>query len=640
MGSVGETLKHVIIGTAGHIDHGKSALVYALTGTDPDRLKEEKERGITIDLGFAFLEGPEGLSLGFVDVPGHERFVKNMLAGVGGIDLVMLVVAADESVMPQTREHFEICRLLHVRRGLVVVTKVDLVEPEMRELVALEVKELVSGSFLENAPVLFTSSKTGEGVEALEEQLLRMAAEIESRPATGLLRLPVDRVFSMKGFGTVVTGTLISGSITQDEEIEVLPRGRECRVRGLQVHGQKKVRASAGQRTAVNLQGVEVGDLARGDTLARPGTLAPTLMLDADLEVLASSPVPIRDLARLHVHLGTAQVIGRVRILGGTKAIPPGGHGVVQLRLEAPLVAVPGDRFIIRRYSPLETLGGGRILDAHPEKHRVASAEVVAALETLQSGDVVQAARRFLEEAGIGGLTGAALAQRMGADPGTVERTVETLVGQGGAHRVSAQPLWLVAPSAVEQAQQRLMHALERFLEGNPLREGMSKGELREKVKAPIEVFDWILDTLERSQRIRVARDVVATPKHRIRLTPEEAQARELLLSAYREAGYRPESLSEMASRTRRDLRVLERVQRLLLQEGALVKVAEGMVFHREVLDELKGAISRRKKETDRIDVAFFKELTGVTRKHAIPLLEWLDRERVTRRVGNERVIL
>lgn len=635
-------MKHVIVGTAGHIDHGKSALVRALTGTDPDRLKEEKERGITIDLGFAFLAGTEELSLSFVDVPGHERFVKNMLAGAGGIDLVMLVVAADESVMPQTREHFEICRLLKVQRGLLAITKTDLVEPDLREVAAIEARELVAGSFLEDAPLVFVSSKTGEGVDDLKQVLFDVATQVEPRTTAGIFRLPVDRVFSMKGFGTVVTGTLISGSVNVDEEIEILPRGIRTRVRGLQVHGEAVEHAAAGQRTAVNLQGVDVNGVVRGDTLARPQTLASSLMLDGKLEVLDSSAVPIKDLTRAHLHLGTTQVVTRIRVLGGKGVIAPGQTELVQLRLEAPVVAAPGDRFIIRRYSPLETLGGGFVLDATPIKHSVTSTEVTSKLDAISGGDPVEAAALFVADSGIRGVTGSALAMRLGVDEDRLAQITQALVGKGRVQRVSDKPLLLLFPDVTEACSQRLLSMLNRFQKDNPLQDGMPRGELREKVTgtAPIEIFEWVLGRLVKDGTVRAERDRVATSDHRVHLNPEEEKTAEFLMEAYRKARYQPSSIAEMASSSKRDPKLLERIERLLIQEGKLVKIAAGMVFHRESLDELKSSIGRHKKKGDPIDVAFFKQLAGVTRKHAIPLLEWLDRERVTRRVGKDRIVL
>jgi len=630
--------KHVVIGTAGHIDHGKSALVRALTGTDPDRLKEEKERGITIDLGFAFLPATDGndVSLAFVDVPGHEKFVKNMLAGVGGIDIVMLVVAADESVMPQTREHFDICRLLEIPRGIIVITKCDLVDPELRELAAMETRELVSGSFLEGAPVLEVSSKSGEGVDALKQTLLEQASAVPARPGTGLFRLPVDRVFSMKGFGTVVTGTLIAGAVHRDDEVEILPRGSKARVRGLQVHGEKRDTASAGQRTAVNLQGIDTDDVARGDTLTLPGTFVPTMMLDASLDVLASSPVPIKDLARVHVHVGTAQVLARVRILGGEKALAPGVSGLVQLRLESPVVAARADRFILRRYSPLDTIAGGVVLDAHPEKHAVGSAAAAGRVAALHDGDDAAAAVQFVAEAGMAGLDEAELSRRLGLDAADSSALTENLLA------VAEKPRIFIAPNVVDALADRLQAALTAFQKENPLHGGMPKSELREKTaaRARQEVFEWVLAKLVKEGKLRSERDVVATAEHTIRMSPEESQARDFLVAEYRESGYKPKSLNEAATKGRRDVRLLERVQRVLLKDGTLVQIADGMVFHKDVLEELKQTVRGYKSTRDSIDVGFFKEMAGVTRKHAIPLLEWLDRERVTVRAGNERRIL
>ncbi|TDI41040.1 MAG: selenocysteine-specific translation elongation factor [Acidobacteria bacterium] len=635
-------MKHVVIGTAGHIDHGKSALVRALTGTDPDRLKEEKERGITIELGFAFLAEDDDLSIAFVDVPGHEKFVKNMLAGVGGIDLVLLVVAADESVMPQTREHFDICRLLEIPRGVIVLTKSDLADPELIELASLETRELVSGSFLEDAPLLEVSSKTGEGIEALKQKLFEEAKDVPGRSTRGLFRLPVDRVFTMKGFGTVVTGTLMTGSVAQEDEIEIVPRGLKARIRGLQVHGEKKKTASAGQRTAVNLQGVDVADILRGDTLVEPGSFTPTHMIDAELDVLASSPIPIKDLTRVHLHLGTAQVLARVRVLGDRKAIAPGERAFVQLRLEGPMVAARGDRFILRRYSPLETIAGGKVLDAEPQKHGVRSRAPLGALETLASGDRSTAAALFIAGAGVMGMSEPDLARRLSADGEAMKPIVAALVGQKKAVVVSESPRLFIAPDVVETIASRMLDELKRFQSKNPLLGGMPKSELREKVAArtPHAVFEWVLTRSVGEGRLLSARDLVATPDHSIHLSAEETAARDFLVKQYRDGGYRPKSLSEAAAAGKQDTRLLERVQRVLLKDGTLVQIGDGMVFHRDALRELKESIRGLKPERDRLDVSFFKEMAGVTRKHAIPLLEWLDRERVTRRAGNDRIIL
>jgi selenocysteine-specific elongation factor len=635
-------MKHVVIGTAGHIDHGKSSLVRALTGIDPDRLKEEKERGITIDLGFAYLKSGADLSLGFVDVPGHERFVKNMLAGVGGIDLVMLVVAADESVMPQTREHFAICRLLRIPMGLIAITKCDLVDPELREIAILETRELVAGSFLENAPVVEVSTRTGEGMESLRTTLESLARRAPPRSASGRFRLPVDRVFSMKGFGTVVTGTIASGSVAPDDEVQILPRGLEVRVRGIQVHGDKETRASAGQRAALNLQGIEVSDVVRGDVLVERDAFLPTLMLDCDLEVLASSPIPVKDLTRVHLHLGTAQVRARARLLGGGKSIAPGERGLVQLRLEAPIVAARGDRFILRRYSPLETIAGGLVLDAYPRKHAVASLSAAAGVEALGRSSPVSVAARFVNESGAAGVSETELGRRLAVGASELEPILGSLLRDRKAALVSRSPRVLIDPAVIDEMGKRIETTLRGFQQKNPLLGGMPKSELREKAsgRAPVDVFGFILAKLAETKRLRVSKDLVSTFDHQIHLNQEESRARDLLVERYRSAGVRPQSLSEVASESKLDVKLLERIQRVLLKEGTLVQISEGMVFHRDSLSRLKESVRSYKSKRDRIDVAFFKEMAGVTRKHAIPLLEWLDRERVTERAGNERVIL
>jgi selenocysteine-specific elongation factor len=655
-------MKHVVVGTAGHIDHGKSALVKALTGTDPDRLQEEKERGITIDLGFAFLRGDDELSIGFVDVPGHERFVKNMLAGVGGIDLVMLVIAADESVMPQTKEHFEICRLLNIPRGIIVVTKSDLVDRELRDLAAMEARELVAGSFLESAPLVEVSSRTGEGLDELKETLVEAARAVPTRAAEGLFRLPVDRVFSMKGFGTVVTGTLVAGGISQDDEVVILPSGRKARVRGLQVHGRGCETASAGQRTAVNLQGVDVSQIERGNVLVRPGAFEPTHMIDAELEVLPTSPIPIQDLTRVHLHLGTAQVLARVRVLGGRQRIAPGESALVQLRLEAPIVAARFDRFILRRYSPLETIAGGVVMDAHPRKHSVASASVVERLEEIRgvpglppggegtTGDgergssnaTARAVVMFASERGSACIGSVELARRLSLREEALRPITEALVSSGQLIRVSKSPEVFVAAEVVQALSSGIEEELRRFQKSHPLLEGMSKSELREKAsgRASSELFEWLLTRLSEEKKVRIARDLVATADHEITMSADETRAREVLVERYLDAGYQPANVASIAEAVKLDAKLLNRVQRVLLKDGTLVQVADGVIFHRETLEKLKKTLRDYKEHSDRIDVGRFKERFGVTRKHAIPLLEWLDRERVTRRVGNERLIL
>src|SRR5437764_377940 len=406
-------MAHFIVGTAGHIDHGKTALVKALTGIDADRLKEEKERGITIDIGFAHLALDSNTTVGFIDVPGHERFIKNMLAGVGGIDLVMLVIAADESVMPQTREHLDICSLLHIQQGFTVLTKIDNVDPDMADLVEMEVREFLKGSFLEPSPILRVSSYTGQGIPQLIETLREFVGKARPKDASDIFRLPVDRCFTMKGFGTVVTGTLIAGKVAKEQEIEILPTERKARVRGIQVHGRAANEALAGQRTALNLQGIEVSQIQRGMVLTIPGLFKPTSMFDCHLELLRSAPNAIETRKRIRFHIGTAELMGYVVLLGQDR-LEPGGSAFVQIRLEEPTFALPGDRFIIRQYSPMLTIGGGEILDAALEKHRRTDQTVIDTLRIFKDGSVDDQLMAVIDEAGLKTIEIHALSARRG----------------------------------------------------------------------------------------------------------------------------------------------------------------------------------------------------------------------------------
>jgi selenocysteine-specific elongation factor len=638
-------MKSIVVGTAGHIDHGKSALVRALTGTDPDRLKEEKARGITIDLGFAHLE-IDGTNVAFVDVPGHERFVKNMLAGAGGIDLVMLVIAADESVMPQTREHFHICSLLNVAGGLIVLTKSDLVDQDMLELATLEARELAVGSFLEDAPVIAVSSKTGAGLDQLRQSLLTSAAGVKGRDEDGPARLPIDRVFSVKGFGTVVTGTLVSGRLTADEEVAVMPHDRRVKVRGLQVHGRSEPVAGAGRRVAINLGGIELTDLERGDVLCTPGAFDPTRRFDTVIDLLADART-LRHGARVRFHHGTSEILGRVALssIQGSDAPPAevnaGASAYARLRLEAPAVLTRGDRFILRAYSPPVTIGGGVVVDPQPPRGAIRTGPGRARFRRLdparQGDDEVVAA--FVEERGALGLPASALTSRAGLTPSTATSAIERLVGADRVRRVGDL---LVAAAVIDDRSTRLMTALQAHHAAQPLSEGVPREEARDRIvgRAAPEVFDYVIDGLVRAGTL-VARDRLALAGHRISLSPEEARAQEAIERVYREAGLAPPDLKVAATGAGLDPAVADRVGRLLLRQKSLVKIEE-MLFHADALASLRADVKALKlaNATARVDVAAFKERYGISRKYAIPLLEYLDRERITRRVGDSRVVL
>ncbi|MGD8895550.1 MAG: selenocysteine-specific translation elongation factor [Acidobacteriota bacterium] len=628
-------LRSFIVGTAGHIDHGKSALVQALTGTDPDRLKEEKERGITVDLGFAHCELGGGIVASFVDVPGHERFVRNMLAGAHGIDALLLVVAADESVMPQTREHFHICRLLDVPRGLVAMSKCDLADEETQALVELETRELVKGSFLEGRPIVPVSARTGAGLPELREALLALAREAPPRPSDGVLRLPVDRVFSMRGFGTVVTGTLVGGELAVGDEVEVLPARQRARVRGLQVHGDAVERAPAGTRTAVNLGGLERDDLGRGNVLAAPGTLHATSMVDVEITLLTSAR-PLEDGARVRVHLASAEALARVRLLGAER-VEPGAAELAQLRLESPAVAGRGDRLIVRSYSPADTIGGALVLDPRPRRRRSADRPV---LERLRAAAGLEAAAgELVDDAGREGLEAPLLASRLTVP---LTRLLPVLEDIPGVVTLGKDPLVLVSREALGRLGREALEALERHHHERPLDPGIPREELRSRVfvSAPAAAFERTLRDLADAGKVRIGPDFVALSEHKVQLSAGEEEARRVLVEEAEKAGLAGVEVRAVAERSGQEAARLERVARVLAREGLLERVGAGLLLHRSHLDSLKEEVRRRWPSGSRLDVAAMKEMTGLSRKYVIPLLEYLDRERVTRRSGNDRLVM
>jgi selenocysteine-specific elongation factor len=623
-------VRSLVVGTAGHIDHGKSALVLALTGTDPDRLKEEKARGITIDLGFAHARIGD-LDVAFVDVPGHERFVKNMLAGVGGIDAVLLVIAADESVMPQTREHFAICRLLHIPRGIIALTKSDLVDAEMRQLAEMEARALVAGTPLEDAPIVPVSSRTGDGLDALRSALAATLAGASSRPADGPPRLAIDRAFSMRGFGTVVTGTLTRGQIRVEDELVILPAGRRVKVRGLHVHGKAQPSAAAGQRVAVNLGGVEVADVSRGDTLTAPEAYEVTRRFDAIVELLPDAK-PLRHGARVRFHHGTAEMLGRVALAGAADSeaefrpateLAPGARAYARVRLEGPVVLARGDRFVLRQYSPPVTIGGGRVLDPLPARIAIRTPTGLARLGRLAGSDT-DAAAVLVEEARHG-IEAAALVRRAGVLPDAPHVRVGSM---------------LFSERLVAALETRLLAELDTYHRAHPMAEGIPREEARDRVfgAAPPALFDHVVQRLMGLGKL-AGRERLGLPGRGTALTDEESRAREALDQAFRAAGFAPPDVATAAAAAGVTPAVADRVSKLLLRQKTLVRV-DTLVFHAETLERLKRDVVAMKGSAAKVDVAAFKERYGLSRKFAIPLLEWLDRERVTRRVGDARVIL
>jgi selenocysteine-specific elongation factor len=633
-------VKSVIVGTAGHIDHGKSALVRALTGTDPDRWEEEKRRGITIDLGFAHLDlpsedGKEKFRLGFVDVPGHERFVRNMLAGVGGLDLVLLVIAADEGVKPQTREHFDICRLLNIRRGITVLTKSDLVDPETLEVVRLEVADFLRNSFLDGAPIVPVSALTGTGLDQLRTEMSRIAAGISARDPSQIFRLPIDRVFTMKGHGTVITGTTIAGAVAKEDEVEVFPIAKRARVRNIQVHDQPVDHAFAGQRTALNLAGVEKENLARGMMLTTPGLLRTTTRLDVQLNLLPSTK-PLKDRARVHFHCYTAELIAEV-VLIDRKLVKPGESVFAHLRFAEPIVIVPGDRFIIRQFSPVITIGGGVALDAFPQKHKVAPEQRIAFLKTMFEGNPQRILSARVARKECAGLSLSALVAETGWTQGETNHIATSLENSGSIVRLGES---LISSNALKSSEQQIETTLRTFHDKNPLVQGLSKEELRERLGLTPAIFDGIAHLLAQAKKVELQGDLIRLAGRGVQMKDEETEAKQIIEKAFFSAGLKVPLLKEVLAGLKIDQARAQKIVTLLLRDRVLIKLADDLVFHSATLEQLKQQVRALKTSTPQMDVPKFKDIFGITRKYAIPLLEYLDRERVTRRLGDVRQIL
>ena len=632
-------MRSVIVGTAGHIDHGKTALVKALTGIDADRLEEEKRRGITIDLGFAHMElpGPGGemLRLGFVDVPGHERFLRNMLAGVGGIDVVLLVIAADESIKPQTREHLDILQLLGLQRGITVLTKSDAVDRDTLDVVRLEVEEFLRGTFLggPSSSIIAVSSLTGEGLDKLKQALIYAVGAASARDAQALARLPIDRVFTMKGFGTVVTGTLVGGTIGKEEELEAFPSGRRVRVRGVQVYGKPADAAVAGERTALNLAGASTEDLSRGMTLAPPAAFVSTRRIDVKLRLLPSAPRPLQDRARLHFHAHTMETVAQVVLYNATQ-IAPGDEGFAQLRLPAAALLLPGDRFIMRQFSPVTTIGGGIVLDAAPIP-RAAARDTF--LETMAGEDPALMLRARIARRQHEGISLSRLTAETGWNRNVIEAKLSPPVRDQQVLRIGDR---FAETRAIEDLKLHLQRRLEQFHEKNPLVGGIGREELREQLKASAEVFAAVAAALVREKKMEIAGDSVRLAGRGVAMKDEEAESKKIIEDAFAAAGLKVPALREVIAGLKVDKVRAQKIVTLLLRDKTLIKISEELVFHRGALEQLRRQMAAYRANSAKIDVAQFKEMTGVSRKYAIPLLEYLDRERVTKRVGDAREIL
>jgi selenocysteine-specific elongation factor len=630
-------VKHVIIGTAGHVDHGKTTLIKALTGTDTDRLKEEQERGMTIDLGFAALTLPDGTPAGIVDVPGHERFLKNMLAGAGGVDVVLLVIAADESVMPQTKEHLDILRLLDVKNGVVALTKADMVDPDWLEVVEDDVRGQLEGTFLEEAPIIRVNSLKGTGIPELKKALLSAVSRTEQKNTAIPFRLPVDRVFTRPGFGTVITGTLVAGTMRVGDSVEVLPKELSSRVRGLHSHGKKQETVEAGTRVAVNLAGVETEELERGALLVAPGTLAPTQLFDATLRLLPEAPKELKNRARVRVYLGTAEILGRVQIIG-VEQLEPGKHAYVQFRAEEPFACARGDRFVVRSYSPMRTIGGGVVLDAAPGRHKRMDPSVVNALAAKERGTPDDLLETWLRGAPSGAMIRDA-GKGAGLSEVDVQAALTTLQERSDVVRLDRDRV--IHRTALSTATDRALNSLATYHTANPLRPGMPKEELRGALGRTVDpkAFAALLHYWQSEGRVTTDQTSVRRADFQVELNPRQQALLERVAAIYRDAKFNVPSLEEVSEDVGAPPDAIAAMIRVGQDQGLFAKIAEGLYYHRDTLDEAKRIVREQIGTAGSITVSQFRDITGSSRKYALPVMEYFDAVKFTRRRGDERIL-
>ncbi|MGQ9509930.1 MAG: selenocysteine-specific translation elongation factor [Thermodesulfobacteriota bacterium] len=630
-------MKHVILGTAGHIDHGKTALVKALTGVDTDRLKVEKERGITTELGFTFLKLPSGIRLGIIDVPGHEKFVKHMVAGVWGIDLVALVVAADEGIKPQTREHLEICELLKVKKGLVIITKIDLVDQELIDLVKEEISELTKGTFLRESPVMAVSSYTGQGIPELITVLDRLSQEVEERPSDGLFRLPIDRVFVMKGFGTVVTGTVVSGNLSLGELIEILPSRLEGKVRNLQVYNQPVEKIVAGQRAAINLQGIEASGINRGEVLIRPRTFIPTTIIDVYIEHLPSTQRPLKNRTVQRFHIGTVLANASIQLLDKEELVP-GEGGFAQIRLDRPVVALSQDRFVIRGSSLIQTIGGGVVLDPHPEKHKRFSQNVINDLILLRDGKKEEILRYHLNRAGMGGMGLEDLLRRVSISPIEMEKLLKEMAKKGELLFLDPERSKVIHHSHYKRLREMVLDQLKEFHQRAPLKSGIAREELRSKLplEMDMKLYQMVLHNLIQMGEVVIEKDLLRLSKHSVSIMDEKGLVKRVE-EAILKAGLQPPSPKELAEEWYEEEDSLQTVFDHLAHQETFIKIKSGIYLHQTNFNRLKEELINYLKIHQEITTAQFKEMTKVSRKYAIPLIEYFDQMKLTLRIGDKR---
>jgi selenocysteine-specific elongation factor len=631
-------VKQIILGTAGHIDHGKTSLIKAVTGTDTDRLKEEKERGITIELGFAALDLPSGQHLGIVDVPGHEKFVKNMVAGATGIDIVVMIIAADEGVMPQTREHMDICTLLGVKYGMVAVTKIDMVDEEWLELALEDIRDFVKGTFLEDAPVAAVSSTTGKGIPEFIKMLDELAAKIPERPPSDLFRLPIDRVFTMKGFGTVITGTLISGRVQVGETIMIYPSGITSKVRGIQVHNKSANEAGPGMRTAINFQGLEKEAINRGEVLSKPNTLQASYMVDVHMRYLGGNKKPLKNRTRVRFHTGTNEVLGNF-ILLDHEELAPGNETVAQLRLDTPVALVKDDRFVIRSYSPISTIGGGKILNPIPLKHKRLKPEEIEALKALDHQEPESVVSFHVEAAGYRGVSFAHLKIMTNLSDKALETVLQGLLSQKTLILVDKESRIYIHNNCYQKLKTDIRRQLAGYHKTHSLKPGMPKEELKTKFPPllPAKLFNLTMNQMIKEKEIAQEENIIRLASHTVSLGGKQADVKDKILKTYLNTGLQPPYFKELAKSLDIDAKRAKDVLMHLVAEGAIVKVKEELYFHASAIKALKKKLVDFLETQGEVTTPQFKEMTGVSRKYVIPLAEYFDSTQVTLRVGDVR---
>lgn len=639
-------MREIVLGTAGHVDHGKTSLIRALTGFETDRLKEEKKRGITIELGFAYLDLPCGHRVGIVDVPGHEKFVKTMVSGVSGIDILAFVVAADEGIMPQTIEHFEICRLMGVKQGFVIVTKKDLVEPDWLEMVHEEIQEFCEGSFLEGTPIIDVSSTTGEGIDEVGTVLNEMVESFNFHEVFGPFRLSVDRIFAIKGFGAVVTGTSVSGRTKLGDEMQIFPTTKVAKIRTIQVHSQSVEQVEAGHRTAINLQGVDVDEISRGMVLATPGCLEPSFMLDCQFHYLAANEKPLKHRTRVRVHLGTAEIIGRVSLLDRDE-LRPGEEAIVQLLLEEKASVWSSDRYVIRSYSPIATIGGGEVLGNVSKRKRKRLKQIDREYnqkmgEILLAGELEDKILFHVQEAREHGLTADEIAVRIGLFGKHLKKALNGPVSTKKIVVVDSGTQRFVSVDIAESIKTMMVDFLVDYHKKNPLQEGLAKEELRSSLgrKVDLKVFTYCLNELIRKDVVVQEQSLVRMAGHEVALKADEEELKNDLAKWYLDGGLSTPTIKEtMAHFSEYPERLVREVMDIELRDGRLVKISESLYYAKDVIDPLVNSVIQFIKDNGEIDAPRFKELTGLTRKFSIPILEYLDRIKVTMRIGDKRIL-